>query len=157
MENNHENDLVLSKELIIECVQKGSSDFAFMKMASERKLHGQGGTIKTRAKEYLTSKLFDKPVNINDVTCGDDIDDQYLYRHAFGTKTDYTQHSQGQVLKVSFLKQHDQYENLTAKKEKLIEEILQMYRTPIDLVHGLELIEEMIHQDELVSQVHAQC
>ena len=79
-ENNHKNGLDL--ELILECIQKGSSDFAFTKMVSERKLHGQGGTIKTRADKYSTGDLFDKPVNINDVTCEDDID-QYLYPKRF--------------------------------------------------------------------------
>ena len=133
MANNDEKTLVISKELIFECLQKGSSEFELVKMVSERKLHGQGGSIKTLKKQYLTSKLFDKPVNIKDVT--DDFHfpsdyNEYLYRHAYGTRTVYPP-----VLMVSALRQYDEYENLNAQKVKLIEGISEKFRTQIDQVY----------------------
>ena len=106
---------LITKKLIFECFEKGSSDSSFATMFSKH-FH----TIKTKvpANGYLTSDLFDKPVNINNVKCNNDID-EYLYRHTVGTVTEYPKSSTS----VYYLMKYDEYENLNTKKENLIEEI----------------------------------
>ena len=123
--NSQGQELVMNKQLIFQCLEKGSSSSSIMKTVLKRKLSGQGGTIKTRTEEHLTRKLFDRPVNINDVKCDDDID-KYLYRHTFGVKTEYPK-----VLIVYYLRIFDQYENLSSEivKKNLIGEIQQVFKS----------------------------
>ena len=108
---------------IFECLEKGTSYSSIMNMVSKRKLNGQGGIIKTRTKEFLTRNLFDRPVIINNVKCDNDID-KYMYRHTFGTLTEYRK-----VVRVCYCRTFDQYENLSKQevKKKLIEEIREIF------------------------------
>ena len=142
--------VTLTKALILKCFEKGSSNWEFMKMVKNLQITGQGGSIKTKNKTFITSKLFDKPVNVNKVKKDSDID-KYFYQYDFGQVAVYNFN----IPKLCVLKIHDKFEYLKAKKDQLIAEIMIMVCPPKNLIASKldQIGENVAHVEGKVGEV----